>query len=1076
MRFASLSAVVLAGGLACASALSQDSGTEYKAPPRSVEDILAVLDQYKPTDKPLSVERPRVAADAEPPATDNASALAQFHLERSRSRGLAGQRSKQIEDLRRAAELAKGTMAGATGTGGARLDDGDEARILYELSQAERAGGNFVNAVRAREAMVAGMQNQGRPRPGPLFVGLSGLAAMNAALGDMEAASEYMARTERIFPQLRGIPPWTWNQYLWSAGLERTRASVFAAQGKYPAAEASFRKAVQFMDQGRATNRDGWRKGLSTLPPVQYMNIRNADEAKLAWVMALQGRLAEAEAASRNVLVNALSFHGRYHGATAMGLSLLSRIVFEQGRYRDAALLAGAGADIFLRTGVAPEAVVLAEARKSHGAALVAQGQWREATAVYAEMQEGLAHDAAVLRHFGAGDINWAYALVRERRGAEATAMLRQLLDTYSKRLGEEDRYVAELRGYLGIALTATGDRAGGLAAFRRAVPVLLDGARADQASETGGIARSMRLTNVLEAYLALLADLHRTGQAPAGLDAAAEAFVIADVARSSNVQRALAASAARAAIRDPRLADMARQEQDAQHRIGVLSDLLSRLLAAPPEQQLTKIIGDVRRDLEALRKTQGQLRQQISRGFPEYASLTEPRPTTIAQVQAALRPGEALVAVYLGADEVYTWGVPQRGAAAFATAAVPRERISASVAALRKALDVGDVSLERFPAFDLKSAYALFADTLKAVEPAWKDAKSLLVVPHGALGQLPFAVLPTEPHELKRDTAERFAGYREVPWLIKRTSITQLPSVSTLATLRRAAAPAPGRREFLGFGDPLFTKGQMAPAAPGAKQIAEASLRSIGLRNLTVASVKTVAAVEADPDADPPQKPQPTAVSNSATMAQLAALPDTSEEILSIAQVLGADPSQDVYLRERANESLLKKLDLSKRRIIAFATHGLVPGDLNGLTQPALALTAQAVAGGEDDGLLTMEEVLALKLDADWVVLSACNTGSSDGAGGEAVSGLGRAFFYAGARSLLVSNWPVETVSARILTTDIFRRQSADTALTRAEALRQTMLALMDGPGAGSGISQYAYAHPMFWAPFSLVGDGSVR
>ena len=94
------------------------------------------------------------------------------------------------------------------------------------------------------------------------------------------------------------------------------------------------------------------------------------------------------------------------------------------------------------------------------------------------------------------------------------------------------------------------------------------------------------------------------------------------------------------------------------------------------------------------------------------------------------------------------------------------------------------------------------------------------------------------------------------------------------------------------------------------------------------------------------------------------------------------------------------------------------------------------------------MEEILALKLDADWVVLSACNTGAGAGAGAEAASGLGRAFFYAGTRALLVTNWSVHSQSARELVTDLFRRQAQDPKLTRGEALRQAMMALVDGPG----------------------------
>jgi CHAT domain-containing protein len=172
----------------------------------------------------------------------------------------------------------------------------------------------------------------------------------------------------------------------------------------------------------------------------------------------------------------------------------------------------------------------------------------------------------------------------------------------------------------------------------------------------------------------------------------------------------------------------------------------------------------------------------------------------------------------------------------------------------------------------------------------------------------------------------------------------------------------------------------------------------------------------------------------------------------------------------------MVRTLDLAGYRVIVFATHGLVPGDLDGLIQPALALTAPSVAKVEGDGLLTMEKILSLRLTADWVVLSACNTASGQGAGSEAISGLGRAFFYAGARALLVSNWPVETTSARTLTADLFRRQQANRTLTRAKALQQTMNALIDGPGfldPTTNTAVFSYAHPIFWAPFSLVGDG---
>lgn len=145
---------------------------------------------------------------------------------------------------------------------------------------------------------------------------------------------------------------------------------------------------------------------------------------------------------------------------------------------------------------------------------------------------------------------------------------------------------------------------------------------------------------------------------------------------------------------------------------------------------------------------------------------------------------------------------------------------------------------------------------------------------------------------------------------------------------------------------------------------------------------------------------------------------------------------------------------------------------------QPALALSSPNVTGHDGDGLLTMEDILGLKLDADWVVLSACNTGAGAGAGAEAASGLGRAFFYAGTRALLVTNWSVHSQSARELVTDLFKRQAGDPGLSQGEALRQAMMAWVDGPGytGADGKTEFTHAHPLFWALYSIIGDGGAR
>jgi CHAT domain-containing protein len=283
------------------------------------------------------------------------------------------------------------------------------------------------------------------------------------------------------------------------------------------------------------------------------------------------------------------------------------------------------------------------------------------------------------------------------------------------------------------------------------------------------------------------------------------------------------------------------------------------------------------------------------------------------------------------------------------------------------------------------------------------------------------------------------------------------VPSGAALRTLRALPAGRPTREKLIAFGDPFFNE----------KQVSDGDETSVTLASADPALTRGVPLKRRS-------SPQTQGV-DSAELALLPRLPDTADELRSIAAALEADPVKALFLGRMANEKNVKSVDLSGFKTVAFATHGLVPGDLNGLAQPALALTAPQIADVDGDGLLTMEEILALKLDADWVILSACNTGTGAGAGAEAASGLGRAFFYAGTRAILVTNWSVHSQSARELVSDLFRRQAADARLSRGEALRQAMIGVIDGKGFADekGATVFSYAHPLFWAPYSIIGDG---
>ena len=167
------------------------------------------------------------------------------------------------------------------------------------------------------------------------------------------------------------------------------------------------------------------------------------------------------------------------------------------------------------------------------------------------------------------------------------------------------------------------------------------------------------------------------------------------------------------------------------------------------------------------------------------------------------------------------------------------------------------------------------------------------------------------------------------------------------------------------------------------------------------------------------------------------------------------------------ASETLVKATDLSLYRIVYFATHGLVSGEIAALAEPALALTIPKEPTDLDDGLLTASEVAQLKLNADWVVLSACNTASGDTPGAEALSGLARAFFNAGARALLVTHWRVDSQAAVRLTTQTFAALQKDPSIGRAEGLRRAMLAHIDDTATPWN------AYPSYWGAFAVVGEG---
>ncbi len=446
-----------------------------------------------------------------------------------------------------------------------------------------------------------------------------------------------------------------------------------------------------------------------------------------------------------------------------------------------------------------------------------------------------------------------------------------------------------------------------------------------------------------------------------------------------------------------------------------------------------------LRTDIDRAETEVREARAQIVRAFPAYVALADPKPLRVAEAQALLGADEALVAILVGSAKSFVWALT-RERAEWAEIDAGAQALLDQVTALRNGLDPlaqqdaeGAAGSRAGVAsgFDLARAHALYQLVLAPVAGVLAGKRHLIVVPTGPLTSLPLQVLVTAPPPPSSTPPEQ--ALRDAAWLIKSHALSVLPSVPSLGALRKLAGGTAGTRPFFGMGDPVLQGPDPADRQRGAKR-RSASAPARFYRN-GLADIRAVR--------------------------ELTPLPDTADELRAIAKALGALPS-DVNLREAASETRVKSASLGEYRIVQFATHGLVAGDLSGLAEPALVLTPPDLPTEANDGLLTASEIATLQLNADWVVLSACNTAAGGSAGAEALSGLARAFFYAGARALLVSHWAVYSTAATELTTKTFATLAANPGLGRAEAFRRAMLDLI---AEGKP--------PAYWAPFVVVGEG---
>jgi CHAT domain-containing protein len=816
-------------------------------------------------------------------------------------------------------------------------------------------------------------------------------------------------------------------------------------QGKYAEAEGSYRRALPMLEHGATSStcsrlKNVWSRG----EPCGLANQDLGTLNNLAVLYVLQGKYAEAEGFHKRALE---IFERASHPSpddVAYVLDRLAIIKRDQGKYAEAEGLQKRALAIFEQAYGANH-VVGAYYLNNLGTVLRLQGKYTEA--------EGL-HRRALAKYeqaLGANEPHVAealneLALVIQAQGryTEAEGLYQRALANQEQALGAKHPDVAATLNNLALLYVTSGNISNALMFSRRASAAVI----AHTLSETGNAEEQH--ADYFRNHVATLALAARQGIGPERA-LGVEGFDIAQWASQSSAAAALQQTAVRFASGSGALATLVRESQDLAAQRNAEDKLLIAALSRSDRQQDRAAIERVRKEIAEIDGRIAAISARLEKDFPDYAALASPKPLHAEEAQKVLGADEALVFYLMGGNESYIFALT-RESFIWRTIPIGAKDLLAKIAAFRHGLDVGElrasIDAGKPVLFDLGLAHELYTAVIEPVETLVNDKPPLLVVPTGALTSLPFHLLVTEKPATPVPQLEDITAYRDAAWLIKRQAVSVLPSVASLQALQVFVRREQGTKPMVGFGDPVFDP------AERAKALAERRRRG----RTVVAKARGYSEFW-----------QGVGVDRTRLAQALPSLLDTADELKAVAAKLGA-PAADIHLDKDATETMVKRTALENYRVVYFATHGLVAGDVKGLGEPSLALTLPAQPSNFDDGLLTASEVAQLKLNADWVVLSACNTAAGDKPGAEALSGLARAFFYAGARALLVSHWSVASDAATRLTTSTFGIMNSDPAIGRAEALRRSMLAYMNDASAPLN------AYPAFWAPFEVVGEGTAR
>src|SRR6516225_139937 len=812
-------------------------------------------------------------------------------------------------------------------------------------------------------------------------------------------------------------------------------ASLYQHQGRYADAEPLYKQSLAVDERALGSDHPDVALLLNNLALLYQVQGRYADAEplykrslairekalgpdhpdvavslnNLAELYKAEGRYAEAEPLYRRSLTIREKALGLDHPDVAGSLNNLADLYQIQERYADAEPLYKRSLTLWEKT-LGPDHINVAASLNNLALLYQAQGRYADVEAL---CKRSLAIEEKALGpdhpDVALSLNNLALLYQTQGRYADAESLFKRSLTIREKALGPDHPDVAGSLNNLAALYQVQGRYADALSVVQKVI--------------------AQNNANKLIAFGVLYQSSSQNLIAPT--EAVKSSYDVLQHSASSAAGNAVSLLAARFAVGSNELAQLVRKDQDFTTEAERLNNNIIAAVSKPPAERNAAAEEQIRKRIEELKLQRDKLRNVFNQRFPDYVALSKPQPLSLQETQALLGDDEGLIIVDLE-KESYAW-IVTKNRAEWKQLSVSAEEVSKTFAILRLALDP-----ESPKPFDLAAAHQLYQQVLGPIRELISEKTRLSFVLNGALTSLPPQVLITsDPGE--KDLAS-------VDWLARKYAITVLPSVASLKILRTGKDAVVSPKPMIGFGDPIFDRTTQTAARK----------RQVAGFNLSLTSFYR--GVTAD---------------TNALAEALPALPETADELRAVASELGAK-LEDIKLGEAASVTDVKHERLDNYRIVYFATHALVAGEVEKFAkvkaEPALVLSIPRRPSDEDDGLLRASDVATLKMNADFVVLSACNTAAGDKPGAEALSGLARAFFYAGTRSLIVSSWEVDSESTVALMIGLFGALKSNPHLSHAEALRLSMLGMLGKS------SKPEWAQPKFWAPFIVVGEPKKR